>query len=221
MNSGRLIGAVAVACLLLVGCAQEFTVVKGPKFDSLARASYMILPFGDTNEARFRVQYPNAASAVSDAFESAFIANGFTTIPCPEARTSGAILGVTGSRNDQRITEKPTDSRREQRTTSEGQVLLGEQGITMEQGIEWGRKAGADVVLFGTVTAFYRGVGAFSSGPNNTTVGFSVKAIDVKTSEIVWKASLIKPTKYQYNYEPTMYAAELANQLVGGLVGKP
>jgi hypothetical protein len=218
MNKGVLIGAVGIACLILAGCAAgQCTVAKGPKFDPSANASYMILPFGDTNENCYRLQYQNAASLVRDAFETAFLEQGFKIKPCPEARTSEAISGVKGTMTADYTKENAKDSAEKQQLAVESQVRVGEQGITEEHGLEAGKLGGADVVLFGTVTAFYRGV----FGGRYTTVGFSVKAIDVKTGEVVWKASLMRSTRWTYNYDPGMYAQEIAKRLVSELVGKP
>lgn len=71
-------------------------------------------------------------------------------------------------------------------------------------------KDGGDVEIAGIVTAYYQGsfAGAY------TTVGIDLTATDRKSSQILWKASLLKSTKYYYNYEPARWASTVANELV-------
>ena len=71
-----------------------------------------------------------------------------------------------------------------------------------------------EVSLVGTVTAFYRG----ASGDAYTTVAFNVKAIDTKTEAILWTASHGQTTKWEYKYDPSLWAKEVATALVAELV---
>lgn len=215
MRNGISVGYVVMISLLLIGCTKPI-VVKGPNFNPSNKLKYMILPFGDVTEPQYRLQYPNAAGAVRDAFETAFLETGITMIAYPEGRITEALVGSKKTAKGEVVADQPNDSERRVRVAAESQEILSEQGITMEQGIESGRQGGADVVLFGTVTAFRRG----STFGEYTTVGFSVKAIDVKTSGIMWKASLIQKTGWDPTYDPSMYSAELAKRLVDELVGK-
>ena len=138
------IAALTVPCLFLVGCASQSRVAKGPMFDASARATYMILPFGDANEPRYRGQFPNAASVVRDAFETAFLVQGFKTISCPEAHASDAIHGVTRTANVDLATETNNAGLIRQHLKAELQAQFGEQGITEEDAIDSGKRHGAD-----------------------------------------------------------------------------
>jgi hypothetical protein len=209
------VGSMIMISLVLAGCTRPI-IVKGPNFNSSTKLKYMIMPFGDVTEPKFRLQYPNAAETVRDAFESAFLETGIATVAYKEGRITEALVGTKKTAKGEIIAEKPSDTEAKIRVSAESQDILSKEGITLEQGIESGRQAGADAVLFGTVTAFRRGTFA----EDYTTVGFSVKAIDVKTSGIMWKASLIQKTGWEYNYDPSMYAAELAKKLVHELAGK-
>jgi hypothetical protein len=215
MRSGIFVGHMVMISLFIVGCSRP-VIVKGPSFNSSDKLKYMIMPFGDVTEPQYRLKYPNATGAVRDAFETAFLETGIATVAYSEGRITEAIVGSKKTAKGEIIADKPNDSQERIRVSAEAQEILSEQGITMEEGIESGRRGGADVVLFGTVTAFRRG----SFCGDYTTVGFSVKAIDVKTSGIMWKASLIQKTGWEYNYDPTMYATELAKRLVDELLSK-
>ena len=62
-------------------------------------------------------------------------------------------------------------------------------GLTEQLGIKVGKMLDADVVIFGAVTSYYR----VMWGPVvYTTVGLSVKAVDVETGVIIWKGSHTK-----------------------------
>jgi len=59
-------------------------------------------------------------------------------------------------------------------------------GFTDQEWIKVGKMLNADVVIFGAVTSYNRVIG----GPAvYTTVGFSVKAVDVETGMIIWKGA--------------------------------
>jgi hypothetical protein len=58
-------------------------------------------------------------------------------------------------------------------STFSSEASLGKQGIREEQAVEIGKQGGADIVLFGVVTEFYKG----SFWGDYTTVGFIVKAM--------------------------------------------
>ncbi len=62
-------------------------------------------------------------------------------------------------------------------------------GLTEQLGIKVGKMLDADVVIFGAVTSYYR----VMWGPVvYTTVGLSVKAVDVETGVIIWKGNHTK-----------------------------
>lgn len=205
-----------VTSLLFSGCAHEMLIAKGPKYESSTRATYMILPFGDANAPKYRLKHQNATIIVRDALESAFMERGFKTIHCPESFSSEAVHGVTQTASVDFNTEQLNDQVTEQNIKATIQASLGKQGITEGQAVAAGRQNGADIVLFGVVTAFYRG----NFAGEYTTVGFSVKAIDVETGEIAWKASLIRKVGFNYNYDPSLFAQKIARKLVNNLVGK-
>lgn len=212
-----LLGLIFVAS----GCAHEPMIAKGSMFESSINSAYMILPFGDLNSPKYRYNYQNAALVVRDAFETAFLEQGFKIIRCPDALSSDAVRGVkktvTANLSNEEMENESTTSTKKNLEV-ESQSSLGIQGITEGQAIEAGKEGGADIVLMGVVTTFYRGV--FLAGDNYTTVGFSVKAIDVKTGEIAWKASISRQTQWDFDYDPSMYAQDLARELAKELVGK-
>jgi hypothetical protein len=94
-------------------------------------------------------------------------------------------------------------------------------GLTEEQGIQIGKMLNVDAVIFGTVTAFYRGV-----GDEQTTVGFSVKAVHVTNGLILWKASHTKRPGWtsrqlgQTGGDPVAYASDVAKEIVQELIAK-
>ncbi|MFV9646123.1 MAG: CsgG/HfaB family protein [Desulfobacterales bacterium] len=62
-------------------------------------------------------------------------------------------------------------------------------GLTEQLGIKVGKMLDADVVIFGAVTSYYR----VMWGPVvYTTVGLSVKAVDVESGVIIWKGNHTK-----------------------------
>jgi len=62
-------------------------------------------------------------------------------------------------------------------------------GLTEQLGIKVGKMLDADIVIFGAVTSYYR----VMWGPVvYTTVGLSIKAVDVETGVIIWKGNHTK-----------------------------
>ena len=213
--------AIFVPCLFLTGCAaHEMIIAKGSKFETSTRATCMILPFGDANSPQYRLKYQNAASVVRDALETAFIEQGFKIIRCPEAFSSEAVQGVAQTVSVDLSTEQLNAEVTKQHFEAKAQATLGKQSLTEGQAIEIGKRGGADLVLFGLVTAYYRGLYKGFGDYDHTTVGFSVKAIDTKTGEIAWKVTLIRKCRWDTAYEPSVYAVEIARQLATELMGK-
>jgi hypothetical protein len=69
--------------------------------------------------------------------------------------------------------------------------------------------------ITGTVEEYFQG----RFGGKNTTVGFSVKATDAESGEILWKASHSITTEWEYNYAPSLLAKRVAGELVDSLSG--
>ena len=80
---------------------------------------------------------------------------------------------------------------------------------TTENAVKVGRLANAGAVVWGAAHSFFRGK-AFG---RYTTVGFSVKAVDAETGAILWKGSHTKSTKFDYDYEPSALAEEVAQEI--------
>ena len=59
-------------------------------------------------------------------------------------------------------------------------------GFTDQQGMEVGKMLNVGVVIFGAVTSYNK---ERLTPAIYTTVGFSVKAVDVETGVIIWKGS--------------------------------
>lgn len=86
-------------------------------------------------------------------------------------------------------------------------------GFTDQEWIKVGKMLNADVVIFGAVTSYNRVIG----GPAvYTTVGFSVKAVDVETGMIIWKGNHTK-TIY-WNFFDADSLASLAQQVAKVIV---
>lgn len=71
----------------------------------------------------------------------------------------------------------------------------------------------ADAIISGTVREYYRG----SFGDRYTTVGFDIKATDVGSGEMMWKASHSITTKWDYKYSPSLLANRVAQELAASL----
>lgn len=89
-------------------------------------------------------------------------------------------------------------------------------GMTEEKGIEVGKMLNADIVVFGTVKTFYKGS---LLGPY-TTVGFSVRAVNVGSGVILWKGSHTKSTSWKYDYDPAALVDEIAQDIVQELLAR-
>ena len=94
------------------------------------------------------------------------------------------------------------------------ELKLSMSGLTDEQGIKVGKMLNADIIIFGTVKSYYKGslLGAY------TTVGFSVRAVQVESGLILWKGSHTKSTSWNYDYNPAALADELAQEIVQELI---
>lgn len=73
-----------------------------------------------------------------------------------------------------------------------------------------GKKLGADAAIFGVLTAYYRG----SFFGRYTTVAFSVKAVEIQSGTILWKATQSETTKWNYDYDPAVLATNLSVKVV-------
>jgi hypothetical protein len=213
MNGKWFVGMAVIVCLIVAGCATiPPTIVRSPRFNTSASVIYTVLPFADANETKYKMRYPNATSIVRDAVETAFFEKGINLVGCgrDDLITSSIEFRAAGVK-----AMKETDKRMGDSMALAGAGMkLTDQRIGYEEAIKIGENAGADIVILGTVTAFYRGVYIESY----TTVGFSVKAIDVKTGELVGKASVLRSTKWRFDYDPAIYANEIAKEVIGQLV---
>jgi hypothetical protein len=74
-----------------------------------------------------------------------------------------------------------------------------------------------DIEVVGIVTSYYRGAywGRYS------TVGLDLTATDKKSGRVIWKASVIKSTKFHYDYDPAKLAREVTGELVKAVFASP
>ncbi|MBU4186081.1 MAG: CsgG/HfaB family protein [Proteobacteria bacterium] len=92
-------------------------------------------------------------------------------------------------------------------------------GLTEQLGIKVGKMLDADVVIFGAVTSYYRVIW----GPVvYTTVGLSIKAVDVETGVIIWKGDHTKTIFWDiFDVDsPASLAREVTKEIIATFLGK-
>jgi hypothetical protein len=176
-----------------------------------AHHRYMILPFGDATDLRFRAENPNASTVVRDAFEDAFIDRGYHTVSYLEDRNSNIILQARNTYDRDVKVESSSPNNTDTHTKGESRIVIGDEGISTADGMKFAKEAGADVVIFGTVTNYYRGR---PGGRIYTTVGYSVKAVDVNTGEILWKKGRSQGVSFFFDIDPAIYAKQISKLIV-------
>ena len=90
-------------------------------------------------------------------------------------------------------------------------------GFTEQLGIKVGKMLDADIVIFGAVTSYYR----VMWGPVvYTTVGLSVKAVDVETGVIIWKGNHTKTIFWDiFDVDsPTSLAQEVTKEIIASFL---
>lgn len=100
-----------------------------------------------------------------------------------------------------------------------GEAAFSASGLTEEDGVKLGRLLSADAVVVGVVTAYRQG----GFGSTATTVGLTVKAIDVESGTILWKGSGTytgAPMGTNYSIDPAIAAKEAAKRVVEELLQK-
>jgi curli biogenesis system outer membrane secretion channel CsgG len=79
--------------------------------------------------------------------------------------------------------------------------------------------SGADAVIFGEVRVYFQGTNTWSVTPDQkTTVGFSVRAVDVRTHEILWSATHSRSVEFDFGSSPEAFSQKVADELVASLV---
>lgn len=141
----------AISAVIFSSCTTPAPSVTRVAKIETDQTTYSIAAFQDANSAKDKKDYPDAATIVQAAVESALFHQGKHII-----------------------------------------------------------KNGGDIEINGIVTAYYQG----TFGGRYTTVGIDLNATDTKSGKLVWNTSLIKSTKYYFKYEPSIWAQEIANELV-------
>jgi hypothetical protein len=161
---------------------------------SAASYSYGIAPFTDNNLPEYRKLSPNAATTVQRAFESAFLRTRWKLIVLSEVRQQPARVDI-----------------------SEGVIHHVAAHVEDDDAIQAAKAAGATAVILGQVDVYFRGNG-FGYSNDYTTVGLSVRAVDVNTKQILWSATDSKSSRFRFNAPPEGVARTVANELVMSLV---
>jgi hypothetical protein len=75
----------------------------------------------------------------------------------------------------------------------------------------------SDIEITGIVLAFYRG----SFNGRYSTVGLELRAMDKKSRVVVWKATYVRGTNWEYDRDPANLAKEVADELVKKVFAPP
>lgn len=163
--------AVALAALcLLTGCATlqpSQTVMVSPRLPELQHDRVAILPFADKRStARDNFTF-DAAEAVTEAFETAFMKSGQSVVEKNQLQTALDEMNFTymGHMDD-------------------------------AQRVEIGKRTGANLLITGSVREFkkavYERVEGKMKAVSCTTLSYSVKATHVDTGEILWQGAITR-----------------------------
>ncbi|MFQ5560888.1 MAG: hypothetical protein ACE5FU_09925 [Nitrospinota bacterium] len=169
------------------------SVFISPKFQKFKPETFAILPFNDArSDKSYRAEAP---LLLTDAFETAFMSLGHSVL---ERRTIGKVLD---------------------------EIKFSYQGnVDVDQLNEMGKMTNSDVVVLGFLRAFHPALYENNNAPGKptscSTISFSVKAIHIKSGEILWKASVTKssggksPFSAPCNYDLLRYVDQVANETV-------
>jgi len=82
---------------------------------------------------------------------------------------------------------------------------------------EWFHTAsenGLHAVLLGQVHSYYRG----TFDGRETTVGYSVRAVDPTTGTLLWSANVSGSSTWNHDHDPAVYAYEISEHLAEALI---
>ena len=190
--------------IVLSGCSffhSSYTVSVSPSYKDMDIGTYAILPFKDERNSSKRKKTPNAASVMTDSFETVFLDTGLRIVERSKVKK---ILKEMKFSHQGYVDEK--QRKRIGKLTNSDAIVVGQ--VTMFQGPEFKNRAEPD------------------DATKCTIIGFSVTAIHVETGEILWKGRITKGTGYtdgtiySCEYEVYRYADKIAQKLMDEIKSK-
>lgn len=190
--------------IVLSGCNffhSSYSVSISKSYKGMDIKTYAILPFKDERNKNKRRKTPNAASVMTDSFETAFLDTGLRIVERSKVKK---ILKEMKFSHQGYVNEK--QRKRIGRLTNSDAIVVGQ--VTMFQGPEFKNREEPD------------------DATKCTTIGFSATAIHVETGEILWKGRITKATGfsddvlYGCEYEVYRYADKISEKLMDQLKDK-
>jgi len=183
-----------ITILFAAGCSSvNKSVYINPEIKNYNIRTVVVLPLEDNNREKYKEYFPEAAGVVRDALESSLLKTGWQII---EREKIYKIIK---------------------------EIELQNTGLTLENGVKIGKMLNADVIIIGQITSYVQGAVSNKSPTGeleHTTVGFNVRAVDIKSSVIMWNINVVNSDENIFTYTSPVqgHAIKVADSAVDDLM---
>ncbi|MEM7181420.1 MAG: CsgG/HfaB family protein [Spirochaetota bacterium] len=179
---------ILVTSIFLLACSVKSSHVVVLEKDKFSSKTMLLLPVQNQNEALFKQAYPEAAQVVYEALETHLLALN---------------ISLVERNNMRRILQEQK---------------LSQLGLSETEAIQVGKIVQADTLIFASINSYVQGKQKhpISQKIEQTRFGISIKAVQVETAKLLWKANIFRNIDTPFGY--TSPVQNLMNEVLKELI---